>query len=94
MAVVEPLEPSADGHRRLGLRSPSNLEQIGEIEVATAEDVRAAVARAREAQPAWAAKTVDERAKYIRRAQKVLMRRQDDIVETDAKPARLRLRRS
>jgi succinate-semialdehyde dehydrogenase/glutarate-semialdehyde dehydrogenase len=82
MAIVEHLEPSETGRRRLGLRSPANLESVGEIEVANAEDVHAAVARARAAQPAWAAKSIDERAALIRRAQEVLMRRQDDIVAT------------
>jgi len=39
MAIVEPLAPTADGHRRLRLRSTSNNEPIHEITVDTKEDV-------------------------------------------------------
>ena len=45
MAIVEALQaPAAGGRRRIQLRSPATLEPIGEIDVATADDVRAAFA--------------------------------------------------
>ena len=43
MALVELLPGSPDGRRRLQLQSPATLEPIGAIEVATADEVRAAV---------------------------------------------------
>ena len=48
MAIVEPVA-STGPRRRLRLRSTVTLEPIGEIECASAEDVRAAVERARKA---------------------------------------------
>ena len=36
MAIVEPLSPTPDGHRRLRLRSTSNNEPFHEITVSTA----------------------------------------------------------
>src|SRR6185503_15500621 len=50
MAIVEQMETRAGERRRLWLKSPVTLEPIGEIEVANAADVAAAVARARAAQ--------------------------------------------
>ena len=51
MAIVEPIEPSSEGRRRLRLTSPATLEAVGDIEVLNAADVRSAVERARKAQP-------------------------------------------
>jgi acyl-CoA reductase-like NAD-dependent aldehyde dehydrogenase len=84
MAVVERVEPSTSApgaRRRLRLRSPATLDPIGEIEVQNAEDVRAAVERARKAQPGWAALSFDERARYLTRAVRVLLERQDDYLD-------------
>jgi len=81
MAVVEPV-PSAPGtRRRLRLRSPATLEPIGELEVQGPEDVHAAVERARKAQPGWAALSFDDRARYLKRAVRVLLGRQDEFVD-------------
>ena len=55
MAIVRTLSPAPDGHRRLGLASPATGEPVGEITVSTPDEVAAAIARARAAQPAWAA---------------------------------------
>ncbi|ONM48613.1 aldehyde dehydrogenase family protein [Nocardia donostiensis] len=82
MAIVQPLAPTSDGRRRLELRNPATREPVGEIEVSTADDVAAAVARARAAQPAWAARPVSERAAIVRRAVSVLIARRDEIVAT------------
>lgn len=82
MAIVQPLEPVAGGRRRLQLRSPATLEPIDEIEVQTAEDVGEALGRARKAQPEWAALPVEERARYLERALKGVIQRQDEIIET------------
>jgi acyl-CoA reductase-like NAD-dependent aldehyde dehydrogenase len=84
MAVVEPLPDAPGGRRRLRLRSPATLEPIGEIELHS-DDVRAAVERARKAQPTWAALGYDERARYLRRAIRVLLAREAEFVEIIAR---------
>jgi acyl-CoA reductase-like NAD-dependent aldehyde dehydrogenase len=82
MAIVQTLTPTDDGHRRLGLASPATREPVGEIVVTTPGEVAAAIARARAAQPAWAARPVKERAAILRRAVDVVISRQDEIVKT------------
>jgi succinate-semialdehyde dehydrogenase/glutarate-semialdehyde dehydrogenase len=81
MAVVEQLEGAPGERRRLRLSSPATLGPIGEIEVCAAADVHAAVERARKAQPEWAALSFDERGRYLERAVKVLLERQDDFLD-------------
>jgi len=80
MAIVE-AQPAAPGgsRRRLRLRSPATLEPLGELDVADAEEVRAAVERSRKAQASWAAADFDERARHLRRAVQVLLARRDEL---------------
>jgi acyl-CoA reductase-like NAD-dependent aldehyde dehydrogenase len=85
MAVVEPLPDVPGRRRRLRLRSPATLEEIGEIEIHGADDVRAAVERARKAQPSWAEAGFEERGRVLRRAVQVLLARQDEFVATIAR---------
>jgi acyl-CoA reductase-like NAD-dependent aldehyde dehydrogenase len=84
MAVVERVEAAAGAsgvRRRLRLRNPATLDPIGEIEVQTETEVRAAVERAREAQPGWAALRFGDRARYLRRAIAILLERQDEFLD-------------
>ncbi|MDH3686912.1 MAG: succinic semialdehyde dehydrogenase [Myxococcales bacterium] len=81
MAVVEQLEGVPGEHRRLRLSSPATLGPIGEIEVSEAADVRAAVERARKARPEWAALSFDQRGRYLERAVKLLLERQDEFLD-------------
>jgi len=81
MAIYERIESSND-QRRLRLRSPVTLDPIGELACASGDEVRAAVARARAAQPAWAAKSFEERAAYLYRMADVVMAAQDRIMDT------------
>jgi acyl-CoA reductase-like NAD-dependent aldehyde dehydrogenase len=81
MAIVTPIPTPPGARRRLEISSPATLERVGEIEVMNADDVRGALERARKAQPAWAALTVAERAKYVQRALGFLIERQDRVVE-------------
>jgi succinate-semialdehyde dehydrogenase/glutarate-semialdehyde dehydrogenase len=81
MAIVVPLETPPGARRRLEIQSPVTRERIGEIEVQNASDVRAALERARKAQPAWAALSVEERARFVQRALGILIEKQDRIVE-------------
>ena len=81
MAIVTPTEPTAEGRRRYELSSPATLKPIGELECATPEEVRAMIAKAREAQPRWEAIGVKRRAEYLRKALAVLVRRQDELID-------------
>jgi acyl-CoA reductase-like NAD-dependent aldehyde dehydrogenase len=81
MALVEQVEAAPGGRRRLRLKSPADLSTIGEVEVCGVEDVRAAVERARKAQPDWAGLSFDERGRFIERAVRVLLERQDEFLE-------------
>lgn len=60
--------------------NPSTLEEIGRFPVASRVEVDQAVARARAAQPAWAALSYQNRARYILKAQRALYDRQNEIV--------------
>lgn len=81
MAIVKKLETPVGQRRRLQLISPADLEPIGEIEAMTPEDVRAALARAREAQRGWAKRSFEERAGYVLKALDVLVKRQDEFID-------------
>ncbi len=82
MAIFERIAETADGHRRLQLTSPATLEPIGELICASEADVQAAVAKARKAQPAWGAKSIEERVQHLLKLREVILAEQDRIVET------------
>ena len=79
MAVVEPVESGEGGRRRLRISNPATLEPIGEFEIQSADDVRAAVERARKAQAEWAGLGFAERGHYLKRALRVLLAKQDEF---------------
>jgi len=81
MSIYEPIA-SSDSRRHLQLRSPVSLEPTGELICANAEDVAAAIAKARAAQPAWAATTMQQRREIIERALQIVLQRQDEIIDT------------
>ena len=81
MSIYEPIE-SSDSRRHLQLSSPVTLEKTGELVCANKEDVAQAIARARAAQPAWAATSMKHRASIVQKALEILLRRQDEIIET------------
>jgi acyl-CoA reductase-like NAD-dependent aldehyde dehydrogenase len=81
MAIVEHVAGAAGERRRLRLANPATLAPLGEIEVASAEDVRAAVERARKAQAAWAELSFRDRGRYLERLVDLLVRRQDEVVD-------------
>jgi len=80
MAITEPIA-SQGPRRRLRLRSPVSLEPIGEIECASGEDVKAAVERARKAQPGWAEFSFEDRAACLRRVSQRLLEKADAVVD-------------
>lgn len=60
---------------------PATLEALGDVKIATKEEVDAAVARAREAQPGWAARSFAARAEVLLRANEVLLDSADEIAD-------------
>ena len=80
MAIVESI-PATGSRRRYRAVSPVTLAPIGEFECASAEDVRAAVERARKAQAAWGELPVAKRAQYLWRLLDQFVARQDEIID-------------
>ena len=80
MAYLRPAEGS-DGRRAYSVKSPVDGADLGQYDVCNAEDVAKAIARARQVQPGWAATPVKKRAKLMRKALKVLIRRREEFVE-------------
>jgi succinate-semialdehyde dehydrogenase/glutarate-semialdehyde dehydrogenase len=81
MAIVETVAATGKERRKIIVKNPANLEVIGEVKVSTREEVLSAMERAREAQKAWGAKPIKERAKVLRRAIDVVVTRQDEIID-------------
>ena len=80
MAILEPLESAGGTRRRYRLKSPATLEPVGEFEARTASDVHEALEIARKAQRDWAALPIAERGRYLQRAVRALLARQDEFV--------------
>lgn len=80
MAYLRP-EQGTDGRRAYRVLAPTDGAELGRYDVATAEDVARAIARARAVQPAWAATPVKQRAKLMRKALRVLVDRREEFVE-------------
>src|SRR2546423_12734605 len=59
--------------------NPATLEELARFPIATADDVHAAVARARAAQPAWAALACRNRARYILKVRRALYDRKEEV---------------
>jgi acyl-CoA reductase-like NAD-dependent aldehyde dehydrogenase len=64
-----------------GSNGPGTGELLGEAPNTSAEDVRAAVARARRAQEAWGALPIEERCERVLRFRDALVDRADEIVD-------------
>ena len=82
MSIYQPIEKAGENRRVYQLTSPVTMEPIGELLCANKEDVKAAVAKAREAQKVWGELAVEERAKTIQKAVQVILKRQDEICAT------------
>ena len=70
-----------EGRERHTVTSPLTGDVVGEVPVGTADDVAAAVARAREAQRGWAARPVRERAAVLLRYHDLVLDRQDELMD-------------
>jgi len=82
MAIFEPLADISGGHRKLKLSSTVTLEPIGELVCQTKAEVDAAVAKARKAQLAWGALSIQERVNYMVKLRDEILNAQDEIVAT------------
>jgi succinate-semialdehyde dehydrogenase/glutarate-semialdehyde dehydrogenase len=73
----------ANGHPSPTLQSyePATGQLLGEVKVMSAEEVRAAVAKARRAQEAWGALPVEERCERVLRFRDALVDRADELVD-------------
>ena len=80
MATVD--EQPAAAAAGIPVHNPATGEVIATVPVASAEEIRAIVARARAAQPAWEALGFDGRAKVLRRAQKWVTDNADRLIDT------------
>jgi acyl-CoA reductase-like NAD-dependent aldehyde dehydrogenase len=81
MAIVKKLDTPKGAAKRLQLLSPADLEPIGEIDAMTADQVAAALVKARKAQKAWAQLSFEARAKYILKGLDALLARQDEFID-------------
>ena len=84
MAALHDYE-SANGTsspRTLRSFAPATGELLGEVPIATAQDVRDVVARARKAQAAWAVLPVEERCERLLRFRDALVDRAEEVVST------------
>ncbi|MFQ5513804.1 MAG: succinic semialdehyde dehydrogenase [Myxococcota bacterium] len=84
MALLQPVEGPRElhGRRRLEVFNPATLERIGEIAIATPEDVQAAVERARRAAPAWAALSFHERGRHLLALRECVLEQTEEIIDT------------
>src|SRR5215207_5052736 len=64
---------------QLEARSPATGERLGAVEATSADEVRAAAARAAAAQPLWAAVPPAARARYVRRAARLALDELEDL---------------
>ncbi|HAC81029.1 MAG: aldehyde dehydrogenase family protein [Candidatus Binatia bacterium] len=80
MAIFEPMESTGES-RKYNVKSPVTMESIGEFTAGTDEEVHEAVARARAAQPAWAALSFDQRAEFLWKLVDVTVRRMDELID-------------
>ncbi|PRY40560.1 aldehyde dehydrogenase family protein [Umezawaea tangerina] len=73
--------PAASGPNTRDVVEPATGDVLGRVVLSDAEGVRASIAEATAAQPAWAATPPAERAAVLRRAARVLEEHTDEVVE-------------
>ncbi len=81
MAIVKELETPEGVRRKLQISSTQTLEPMAEFEVATAEDVNAAVEVARKAQERWGALPIAQRTAVLQRALQALLEKQEEVMD-------------
>lgn len=71
----------AAGRERMLVRSPFDLEPIGEVPRSTPSDVVAAAAQARRVQEDWAQRPIPDRARVFRRFHDLILDRQSEVLD-------------
>src|SRR5438552_17486000 len=82
MVGVEAQKKQSEERRYIENAGPVTGEVIGRIPIATADEVNEAVARARRAQPAWGALSVEQRARYLMAMRDIFVDRRDWVLDT------------
>lgn len=77
------LQDASDG-KTFPLYNPATREKVADVPEATADDVNAAVAAAKAAQPAWAKSSPDERAKCFKKFAALLREHSDELAHLEA----------
>jgi succinate-semialdehyde dehydrogenase/glutarate-semialdehyde dehydrogenase len=83
MGLVAEVSKQANGHPSTSIKSyaPASGQLLGEVKIASKEDVHNVVARARHAQQAWAVLPVEERCERLLRFRDALAERASDLVD-------------
>jgi acyl-CoA reductase-like NAD-dependent aldehyde dehydrogenase len=80
-AVDSKAGPPRAGDERVRSVAPATGQALGDFDVATTDDVRRVVARARKAQQAWAVLSVEERSQRLLRFRDALADRSEELVD-------------
>ena len=82
-AGAKAADKASNGHRAATIKSyaPATGQLLGEVPNMGAEEVRAAVRRARQAQEAWGSLPVEERCERVMRYRDALVDRSDELVD-------------
>src|SRR3954469_14590180 len=78
MAMAQSI-PAKSAGAELICHNPATGEEIGRAPLVMPEEVARAVDRAREAQPAWAARSFHERSQIMMEARRIILRELDEI---------------
>ncbi|MGH9392328.1 MAG: aldehyde dehydrogenase family protein, partial [Vicinamibacteria bacterium] len=70
------------GRSKLECFNPATLEKIGEVDICTEEDTRAAVETARKAFETWSRLSLDERGRFMLAARDWLIDHLDEVIDT------------
>ena len=81
LRALASLAAARAGRERIAVRAPWTGEELGAIPRGAPDDIAAAVARVRAAQPAWAARGVKARARVLADFQNRLLARREEIMD-------------
>src|SRR5216683_7823613 len=71
--------PAKSERPEIIVRDPATGEEIGRVPLTIPEEVARAVGRAREAQPAWAARSIRERGRVVMKARRIILKELEEI---------------
>src|SRR5216683_2012423 len=71
--------PAKSERPEIIVRDPATGEEIGRAPLTIPEEVARAVGRAREAQPAWAARSIRERGRVVMKARRIILKELEEI---------------